>query len=729
MKKITLLISAIALIIGGVFAQNNRIALPIGNSATTLTPQAITERTCATMDNVTQIDLDNMEEWLAPRVDAYIQAQNAGGNVEAVYTIPVIVHVIHYSTHGVGSSTNIPYSRVTEQIQTLNDDFRLTNSDASNAPSVFQAVQADSEVNFCLVTQDLAGNPLAELGVERISLATLGLSDAAQTTTTIQNTVKPNTIWDANQVFNIWVINISGGILGYAQFPNSGAANTDGIVVLYNAFGNTGGTYGKGRTATHEVGHYLNLRHIWGDATCGNDFCNDTPTQQDPYYNCPTHPSPSCSNSGDMFMNFMDYVPDACMVMFTADQKARVQATLNPSTGAPRRSTLNASSANLCAAPVLTAEFNANVTTINVGQSVTFTDASTSPNTINSWTWNFDVTGIGGTSMPTASTQGPHSISYGTAGLFTVSLAVTDNGGGNDTETKTGYILVNPAGTVICDSTDANWDWNSEAYAAAYWGPDCNGTTSPSGFILGNNCYDDNGWASKVSFSAPGKELTDVIYVFVQSIGTGATTLKVWDADGAGFDAGNTAISTAPGTVLASSSVTSGSYSTNLNQFVGMPISPAVALTGDFYIGYDHPSVPANGDSLSMGAANGTTGNQTWANESGIGWRDIAFWGVDYKGTVISVICDISTGEKELLGTLSQIAIYPNPSLGTINIALTEKVNTTISVFNMLGEEVYKTTKNTQLFTVDMKNQPNGVYFIKIKSGDMVTTKKVILSK
>lgn len=720
MKKITLLISAMALILGGTFAQN-RVALPIQSSVTAT--EVPTQRTCGTMDGISQQDLDAFQEWLAPRVASYLNQQAMGGSPEAIYNIPTVVHVIHNSNESVGSGRNIPNARILEQIQILNDDFRRTNSDAGNTPSMFTGVAADTEINFCLITKypsghASAGQTMPEQGVDRVSATTIGLSNTTSgyPTATIDGTLKPATSWNPNEVMNIWVCQLQSGLLGYAQFPNSGAANTDGTVMGYQYFGNTSSApFHLGRTTTHEVGHWLGLRHINGDANCGNDFVADTPTQASLTSGCPSHPRPSCSNSGDMFQNYMDYSNDNCMNIFTAGQKAVMQ---NVMATASRRSTLNAASTTLCVAPGLSAAFNESATTINAGQTITFTDASSGPNTITSWNWNFDGSGNGGVSPATMATQGAHVVTYNTVGTYTVSLQVGD-GSSTDTRTKTQYITVQAVGSAVCDSTYANWDWNTETYGGAVWGPDCNGTVLNSGYILGNNCYDDNGWAHKVSFSASGKELTDVLYVFVQSSGNGAASLKVWNANGTGG---------APGTVLKSVSTTTGAYSANLNQFVAMPISPAIALTGDFFIGYDHAVTPLNGDTLVMGAAAGTTGNQTWANETG-GWLDLSAYSVDYKGTAIAVICDISTGEKEILGQLNNVLVYPNPSIGTLNIALTEKANSTVTIVNMLGEVISSQTKNTQLFTFDINDQPNGVYFVRITTGDKVTTKKVLLTK
>ncbi|MBI2966992.1 MAG: hypothetical protein HYY40_04165 [Bacteroidetes bacterium] len=138
--------------------------------------------------------------------------------------------------------------------------------------------------------------------------------------------------WPCGDYLNIWVCDLSGGLLGYAQFPG-GACNTDGVVIDYLYTGTTGSTppFDLGRTATHEVGHYLNLRHIWGDANCGSDLVSDTPTHDNSHGGCPTHPyhTNACgggtSPNGEMFMNYMDYTDDNCMNIFTSGQRTRMR--------------------------------------------------------------------------------------------------------------------------------------------------------------------------------------------------------------------------------------------------------------------------------------------------------------------------------------------------------------------------------------------------------------------
>jgi hypothetical protein len=297
---------------------------------------AQTQRVCGTTP-----PCNEFETWLAQK----IAERNAmpGQDPTAVYNIPCIVHVIH-NGESVGSGTNISQTQINSQYDVLNEDFRKLNADFSTVcPSAFQSVAADCQINFCKALRDPQGNTLAEAGIHRVNRQTQGWTTPPFSTSYIDGTIKPQTIWNPQQYLNIWVCNISGSILGYATFPaassltclssNFGTATTDGVVILYNSFGRVGNVafpYNKGRTATHEIGHWLGLRHIWGDTNCGSDCVTDTPTQQTANFGCPPFPQVTCNNgpNGDMWVNYMDYTDDRCMVMFTAGQKTRMQTCM-----------------------------------------------------------------------------------------------------------------------------------------------------------------------------------------------------------------------------------------------------------------------------------------------------------------------------------------------------------------------------------------------------------------
>ncbi len=240
-------------------------------------------------------------------------------------TIPVVVHVVYGN-----ANQNITDAQILSQIAVLNADYGRTNADTSNTPSAFQSVAANTEIEFCMAERDPNGNSTD--GITRTSTSVGSFSD-------FFNDIKFDSTggknaWPRDEYLNIWVGNLQGNILGYAQFPGLGNAATDGVVIDFKYFGSEGSVvdpYDLGRTTTHEVGHWLGLYHIWGDdggACTGSDQVNDTPEQGDSYYDCPVHPSVSCG-SDDMFMNFLDYTDDICMNLFTNGQKTRMHATLD----------------------------------------------------------------------------------------------------------------------------------------------------------------------------------------------------------------------------------------------------------------------------------------------------------------------------------------------------------------------------------------------------------------
>lgn len=735
MKKSTLFISSLVLSTVLAFGQNSRKAQIVSKVDNTIERYAKMPKTpdgfirCITPEQ--KEPEAQFENWLSQKIK---EIQLNPILLKASRNIPVVVHVLH-NGDAVGANENISDAQINSQITALNLDYSATNADFANVPSTFNSAKGNMDIQFCLAQTDPSGQPTT--GIHRVNIGVASVSD-----TDIETNYGLNNMWDPTKYLNIFVANFTGGqLLGKAVFPLSsglpglGGSFTgyDGVMIWYRSFGTTGSLqapYNKGRTATHEIGHWLGLRHIGGDASggCGTDYCADTPTQKGGLssnftgndfgqnYGCPTHPlvrSGECSGTtAEMFMNYMDYTDDACMYMFTNNQKSRMDAVLANS---PRRASLLTS--NVCSAAAITANFTASATVINEGQTVTFTDASTSPATLNSWSWTF----TGG--LPAShSGQTPPAITYSTAGTYAVSLTVGDNAAGSDTETKTAYITVNAAGTVTCDSTAAGWDWNTEPfYTGAYWDADLNpDTTSNDGYIMGNNLYDDNGWATKVTFSGTGKEITDLIYLFDQSTGTGAGRLRVWNANGA---AG------APNTVLFSYPITTGQFSANLQQLILVPVSPAVAVTGNFYIGNDHNVTPLDGDTLCMAIAPPTSGNQLWAKETG-GWKDLSAYGVSYKATAGVVICDIETGVLSHNIQTTEVSVRPNPTTGIITVLAPVEVNSfKVAVFNMLGEEVVSESVNSNATKLNLNNQPNGVYFVKVTANGVVTTQKVLLSK
>lgn len=295
------------------------------NEPNTLTPGT---NWCASM-SVHHRLLDTDSDYATARRDiedsAFEWIRSRRARRDNVITIPVVVHVVWHDR-----SENISNGQIHSQIEVLNNDFRKKNKDIDTVPKVWQDITADVGLEFALATYDPQG--IATTGINRVetTVESFGAEDDVKSSAT-----GGADAWPADRYLNIWVCRLRGGLLGYAQFPG-GPPATDGVVITHRGFGANGtatAPFDQGRTCVHEIGHWLNLRHIWGDdgeGCSGDDFVDDTPNQGGPSSGVPLYPSVSCDNGphGDMFMNFMDYSNDAVTVMFTQGQAARMDACL-----------------------------------------------------------------------------------------------------------------------------------------------------------------------------------------------------------------------------------------------------------------------------------------------------------------------------------------------------------------------------------------------------------------
>ena len=230
-------------------------------------------------------------------------------------TIKTVVNVVYKTTE-----QNISDAQIKSQFKAMNKDFRATNPDRNQTPTPWKGLVSDVRLQFKLV----------KVTRTKTTKSGFGVDDAVKKAST--GGIAP---FSPKTHLNLWVCPLTGGLLGYAQFPG-GPEATDGVVINYRAFGTLGTAevpFDKGRTATHEIGHYFNLRHIWGDTPdcSGSDMVADTPNCAGPNFGTPSWPVVTCNNgpNGDMFMNYMDYTDDKAMFMFTAQQVIRMQTALD----------------------------------------------------------------------------------------------------------------------------------------------------------------------------------------------------------------------------------------------------------------------------------------------------------------------------------------------------------------------------------------------------------------
>lgn len=375
-------------------------------------------------------------------------------NVQRNSQNPVIVPVVFHIMHDNGEE-NISKAQILDQLRIMNEDFRRQNADTVNTPAPFKTIAADCMIEFRLA--QIAPDGSCTDGIVRVQ---------TNLTNNATDDVKDLSSWDNDRYMNIWVVKsiynfvgANGMILGYAYYPGTAPPGYDGLIIRADYTGSIEYADAQvGRTATHEIGHYLDLIHIWGDSNCGDDQVSDTPPAVDPNFGCPTFPHvrPACNPSpdGEMFMNYMDYANDVCMNAFTYGQKTRMEAVF-----ANFRSNLvspaNHTSTGIFNTPVacqLVPDFRANRLVICEGDSVKFTDQSWN-GTATSRTWNIS----GGVVAP--SSDSIIWIRFNTAGTYDITLDVA-NAAGLVSKNKNGYIIVKPATAQFTGLYSENFDNN-----------------------------------------------------------------------------------------------------------------------------------------------------------------------------------------------------------------------------------------------------------------------------
>jgi PKD repeat protein len=692
-----------------------------------------------------QYQISKHPELLQKRADyekemqSIIQQQTAGkssqGTQLITYVVPVVVHVIHqYGTE------NISDAQIEDQIKILNEDFQRKNIDSNNTPVAFRPAAGRMSIEFRLARKDPNGNCTNSI-VRVVDALTNGTSSF-----TNRDDVKSLSYWNATKYLNIWIVktitssNPTQTVLGYAQFPGLGALNTEGLVLRSDATGSIGTAVGtssnKGRTATHEIGHCMGLRHIWGDdgtACTGSDNITDTPNQADENYGCPSFPQVSCGNgpNGDMFMNYMDYVDDACMNMFSVGQVTKMNTTMNSAIGGRSNlwtpANLIATGTDIPNTPIVCKPkptYIVNNLELCAGGSLNFSDKSWG-SVATSWSWTFQ----GGT--PSTSNSSSPVITYNTPGVYDVKLVVT-NSAGSDSITDVAKITVksniaNIQALNYIQSFPPNFNFSANDYQVV--DPDGDlafGAYSGAG-IGDNSCvYLDN------SINSPGK----IDYLYTPTINF---SLAPTDAKLRFYMAYQKDNTTRNDKFFVQYSNDCGINWSNLlskqSNSTSIPLATVSAINTS---GVFNPTNASQWRKETVNIAS-LIGN---VNASNTRLRFV-FIADNVNGFGLPLFLDsisltsISSGLNQIKSNTLSCSIFPNPTEGKLKIELFESstVGLIITLSDLLGRKINVSAEelkkiNNQVFELDVTNKcTKGVYLMQIKQNDKTFDTKITIIK
>lgn len=633
-----------------------------------------------------------------------IEAAKTGYKSEAkmlpIYTIPVVFHIIHMN-----GPENISDAQIHDEMRILNEDYRKLNTDISAVVPTFSALTADCEIEFKLAQKD--PNGICTNGIDRIFSTETNVGDDG-------SKLNP---WPRNKYLNIWVVKaISSGAAGYAYLPGTAFPTAaDGIIILSTYVGSIGTGHDQtSRALTHEVGHFLNLRHVWGNTNdpgvaCGDDLVTDTPETKG-HTTCALTDAFCNPPAIENVQNFMEY--SYCSNMFTPGQKTRMRNALNSTTG--QRSSLWTTT-NLTATGVSTtsvlcaADFETDNATNTVcqGNSLTFTDLSWN-GTPTSWSWTFN----GGT--PATSNAASPVIQYNTPGVYDVALTVT-NASGSVSATKVGYITVN-SGTAMFTGSIYQEGFEGASIPTSQW-------------LIRNQSPGGNTWVTTTAAAATGSQSVRITnlstydtYVdeligpsidmtaitgtaptmtfktaYAQRVSTNTDKLQLYVSTNCGISW--TLRKSMTGTSLTSGGVTTSSFVPTAAQWITQTANlSGYTSQNNLYFMFRFTSNGGNNIYIDDINISGTTGVEDLAN------------GIDFN-------------------------IYPNPieENTVIAMSLTEKKDISIKIMDVLGRDIATVFSGTlnegehQFNVGENTKLSSGIYFVNVTMQGKSFSKKMIV--
>ena len=683
----------------------------------------------------------------------YVRTHAHNNQAESVITIPVVFHIVYNTT-----AQNITDAKCIAQLNQLNLDYARLNADASSTPAAFQGVAANTGIQFCLAQRDPNGN--ATTGIERRQTTVTSFS----TNDNVKRYANGGLdAWSSSSYLNIWVCNLSGGVLGYAQFPGSAAA-TDGVVLLYSSVGSvaspgTASPYNLGRTATHEVGHWLNLRHIWGDdgsGCSGSDQVSDTPNQASEKYGCPSYPSTDACTStspGIMFMNYMDYTDDACMNMFTVGQSSRMNALF--ATGGARLSLLTSlgctppSGGGSCGTPSGLASSSITTTSATVSWAAVSgassynvqyrVNGTTTWTTVTSTTNSRSLTGL---SANTTYQYQIQAVCSGTSGTYSSISTFT-----TATATTCGTPASLTSSSVTTTSATVSWGavTGASSYNVQYR---VNGTTTWTTVTSTTNSRSLTGLTANTTYQYQVQAVCSGVSGSYSSIATFTTQATsgctdIWES--------NNTISTAK-TISTNTDITGQiSSTTDKDYFKFTTTSP------NTYIRINLTNLPADfdirlynssGTQLAISQNGSTTSEQIIRNTTTAATYYIQVYG--YNGANSTTVCynlrvnvgstafrlgDSAEDQLEPVANFNDFVLFPNPAKDQVNLTFNSGVNEVVSVrvMDMVGKVARQLNlaveQGDNKFSIDVADFSKGIYFVELTNGNERIVKKMIIER